>query len=68
MNQKYLTVDEAAALTRLSRQTLYRRSCERSIPTVRVGGRLLFPEDELREWIDAGRRPVVGTPTRPAGA
>ena len=49
---RYLTVSEASELTRLARQTLYRRVCERRIPFTKAGSRLLFPEDKLLAWLD----------------
>lgn len=50
---RFLTVDEASALTHFAKQTLYRRTCERSIPFTKVGGKLLFPEDKLLDWLNA---------------
>ena len=66
MNDKLLTVSEAAARLRLQRQTLYRWSTERRVPTFRVGGRLLFAAEDLDKLVERSRRPAVGEQTAPA--
>jgi len=56
---KYLTVDEAADLLRVKRQTVYKWICERKIPSISVGGRTLFEEGDLQKWIGMGKREVL---------
>jgi excisionase family DNA binding protein len=47
---KFLSVQEAAELLRLSRRTLYGLVSQRAIPYRKAGRRLLFMESELVEW------------------
>jgi len=55
---KFLTVDEAADLFRVKRQTVYKWICEKRIPSVTAGGRTLFDETELLAWVKCGHRNV----------
>lgn len=55
----YLTVDEVARRYRVKRQTIYKWICEKKIPSITVGGRTLFDEDELNEWALSGRRETI---------
>lgn len=48
-----LTVEEAARVLGVHHSTLRRHHGRMGIRTVRLAGRLLFPVDGLREWIDA---------------
>ena len=47
MNKKYLTIKEAAEYSGLSKWTLYRLSCRREIPMLKIGSRVLIPKDEF---------------------
>jgi excisionase family DNA binding protein len=49
---RLLTINEAAALTRLSVKTIYSYTCRRRIPFLKLGGAVRFDEDRLRKWID----------------
>ncbi len=51
---RFLTVDEAAELTRLAPATLYKLASKGEIPVQRMRRRLLFPAAELDLWIAAG--------------
>ena len=64
---RLLTVDEAAAALRLKKSTLYKYSSSRRIPVVRLGGKLLFSERRLQEWIDARSREAIHRGPRGAG-
>lgn len=57
--KRYLTTDEAAQLLRIKRQTLYKWICERKIPSLSLGGKTLFDEAELIEWIESKRRKTL---------
>ena len=56
---RYLTVDEAAEMLRVKKQTIYKWICEGKIPSFALGGRTLFSLQELQEWMEAHRRRVV---------
>lgn len=57
--KRYLTTDEAAQLLRIKRQTLYKWICEKKIPSLSLGGKTLFDEAELMEWIESKRRKTL---------
>ena len=62
-----LTQAEASALTRVHRTTLWalRRRARDPIPAIRIGGRVLFPREELLAWIRRQReRPSALMPRR----
>ena len=52
LKQKFLRVKEAAALTRLSEQTIYTKAMKNEIPLIRRGRTLLFEESALIDWIN----------------
>ena len=62
----YLTTREVAALLRVKERKVYDLAAAGEIPHRRVTGKLLFPEAELRAWIEGdaaalpGERPAVG--------
>ncbi len=66
----YLTVDEAAAIARCNPRTI-RRACESGeLVAFRPARRLLFREQDVREWVESRRivtgagRPRVSPPRR----
>lgn len=56
-----LTVDEAAALLRISRNATYMLIRQHRLPHVRMGRTIRIPAARLREWIDR----EAGTPLDP---
>jgi excisionase family DNA binding protein len=48
------TVEEAAAILGIGRQTAYLAAKSGDLPTVRVGGRLLVPRARLAELLGEG--------------
>jgi excisionase family DNA binding protein len=56
-NGDILDVDEAAALLKVSKKTVYSRVKENAIPHARLGRKLLFHRQSLIQWIaDGGDR------------
>ena len=49
-----LDVDEAAALLKVSKKTVYARVKENAIPYAKLGRKLLFHKPSLVQWIAAG--------------
>jgi len=49
---RLITISEASDLTRLTVKTLYSKVCRREVPFTKLGGKLLFDEARLQEWID----------------
>ncbi len=50
---RLISIREASKLLSLSIPTLYKMSCQRKIPKVKVNGRCLFSVERLEEWIRA---------------
>lgn len=48
---RFLSINEAAQLLGLSTSTLYKKTSARSIPFFKIGGRVLFEEEMLEQWI-----------------
>ena len=53
---KFLTIEEAAKVLRLSKLTLYGKVSKREIPCMKRGKRLYFSESELIKYLEDGRK------------
>lgn len=53
MNERILTVKEAAAILRISPSKLYQLVRDNCVPHVLLGGRVVIPEKQLFQWLDA---------------
>lgn len=64
-SRRYLSIDELAQVTSISKRTLYRWAEDRKIPgMVKLGGRVVFRESEIQRWLDeAERRSSAGSGT-----
>ncbi len=52
-NKMLLSISEAAATLGISRPTVYQLiHADDGFPIIRVGGRVLIPVKQLREWLD----------------
>jgi excisionase family DNA binding protein len=54
--ERYLTLKEAAAFLKIAPQTLYGKTCRRSIPFIKQGKHVLFAESELVSYLNAGKQ------------
>ncbi len=54
--EKYLDINEASAVVRLSKPSLYRLVGNRKIPFYRSGRKLVFKMKELMDWIEKSRK------------
>jgi excisionase family DNA binding protein len=52
MNERILTVKEAAAILRISQSKLYQLVREKAVPHVTLGGRVVIPEKQLFSWLE----------------
>ncbi len=59
MENRYLSIKEAAELTGISVSTLYKLVCSRRIPVYKPTGKLLFLKEELIAWVGQGKQHVV---------
>ena len=62
---EYLTVPELAALLRIKERKVYDLAAGGDVPVSRATGKLLFPEREVRAWIDGKKTPTTRVPRRP---
>lgn len=53
---KHLTVKQASVLLDLAVQTIYGLTSRKEIPHIKKGKRLYFVEDDLIEWLNAGKQ------------
>lgn len=53
MDQRILTVKEAATILRVSQSKLYQMAKEEKVPHLILGGRIVIPEKSLENWINA---------------
>jgi len=57
--ERYLTDKEGAELLRVSRRTLQEYRNNRILPFILLGGKVLYPESELRKVLESNyRKPV----------
>ena len=57
--ERYLTDKEVAELLRVSRRTLQEYRNNRILPFILLGGKVLYPESELRKVLESNyRKPV----------
>lgn len=54
-----LSVEEASIYLNLAHSTIYRLVQHREIPYMKRGRRLYFSKDELRQWVEEGKKPTV---------
>jgi excisionase family DNA binding protein len=62
-NGDILDVAEAAALLKVSKETIYKRVRDNAIPHARLGRKLLFHRQSLIQWVaDGGDRAAETVP------
>jgi excisionase family DNA binding protein len=52
--------EEAAIMLGLNPYTLRRYVCARKLPFLKIGKRVFFDPDDLRQWVEAHRVPPNG--------
>jgi len=66
MNEKkFLDIDELAEYIHLSKSSLYKRVCYRTIPFVKVGTRTVFVREQIDQWVINGGQMNVELPVLP---
>lgn len=64
-DHEYLTVKELAELLRLKERKVYDLAASGAVPCSKATGKLLFPADEIRQWIAQAQSGSLSTaPTR----
>jgi excisionase family DNA binding protein len=56
---KLMTINEAAEFLRISRSTIYKMVMNKSIPFIKLPGRLLFDQEELQNWLGQTKCPPI---------
>jgi excisionase family DNA binding protein len=56
MESAALTIADAARILGLSKSTISQLARERTIPSLRIGSRLLVPVKAVQEWVDGRLR------------
>ena len=59
MEINYLTLDCVCKMLNLSKSTVYAYVGKSQIPYIKLGGKLLFPEDDLKNWLNSMRQQAV---------
>jgi len=59
MKEKYLTIEDVSKVTTLAKSTLYSYVYYKTIPFLRIGGRIVFEEKDLQNWIDKKKVKVI---------
>lgn len=54
--EKFLTVEEAAKLLNITKQTIYEKVSRGELPVMKRGKRLYFSNTELYEYLKGGRK------------
>lgn len=62
---RYLTVKELAALLRIKERKVYDLAASGEVPVLRATGKLLFPESEVRAWMEGASNGRVAANHRP---
>lgn len=61
---EYLTVKELAQMLRLKERKIYDLAAAGEVPCSRVTGKLLFPRDQVKSWIEAAAAGPIQTDTQ----
>ena len=65
VDQKLMTVDEAAAYLGLSVHTLYSWTSQRKVPFIKLGNRVRFDRKKLDAWLEGlVQEPILDAPRR----
>lgn len=59
LNAGYVSAQQAADMLNFTIATLYTKVCKGEIPYYKKGNRLYFSQAELKDWIEAGKKPII---------
>lgn len=59
MSKTYLNVEDVMQQLKIARPTLYAYVNQKKIPFIKIGGKLLFDEHDLTEWVNAKKQPAI---------
>jgi excisionase family DNA binding protein len=58
-NGQYQTIERAAKYLKIKKGTLYQYTSRGQVEHFKIGGRLLFKEEMLEQFIEKGRMPIL---------
>jgi excisionase family DNA binding protein len=59
METKYLQIDDVGKKLNIAKSTLYSYVGKHKIPFIKIGGKLLFSEMDLTNWLNSMKQTVV---------
>jgi excisionase family DNA binding protein len=59
MEQQYLTIKDVCEKLYLSRSSIYNYVSGHKIPYVKLGGKLLFIESDINNWINSKKKEAI---------
>ena len=66
MNEKkFLNMDELTEYIPLSKSSIYKKVCNKTIPHVKLGSRTVFVREQIDQWIINGGQMNVELPDLP---
>jgi excisionase family DNA binding protein len=57
-SEEILSLEEARSYLKMARSTLYNLVNRKGIPSMKRGKKLYFSKQELRQWVEEGRKPT----------
>jgi excisionase family DNA binding protein len=61
MKNNYLDIDKTCEMINMSKSTVYSYVGKNKIPYIKLGGKLLFSEDDLNAWLNSMKQPVINS-------
>ena len=58
MDCNYLNADTTSKLLNISKSTIYSYVGKNKIPFIKLGGKLLFSEDDINKWLNSKKQKV----------
>jgi excisionase family DNA binding protein len=59
MEIKYYGVEDVSSKLHIAKSTVYAYVGKNKIPHIKLGGKLLFPENDLESWLDSMKKSVA---------
>ncbi|MDR3142463.1 MAG: helix-turn-helix domain-containing protein [Tannerellaceae bacterium] len=59
MEINYLNINDVSKKLNIAKSTLYAYVGKNKIPFIKLGGKLLFPESDLTNWLNSMKQAVI---------
>lgn len=60
--EKFFDMDDLSKYVHLSKSTIYKMVCNKTIPYVKLGTRTLFVKDQIDKWVLSGGQMSIELP------